>query len=334
GGATATGGASPTGGATATGGAGGGSNPAVGTYGTRANLLASTSEMAVGEAAGKIYVVGGYPSSPAASVTTVAVYTPGTNSWTTTTPYPFPIHHPVVVGVAGKLYSLGGQTPTADTARTFEFDPSTPMWRELAPMPTARGAGAAAAIGSKIYVVGGRPPATNQLEVYDIPTGVWARLPAMPQTFPQRNHLSAVAIGGKVYVAGGRYAGGSFSSARTASLDIFDPVAGVWSLGAAMPAPARGGINGVAAYGCFHIWGGEGTNTGFPNDVFPQHDVYDPRSNTWTRLLALPTPVHGVTGAAFLNGLIYIPGGGTMSGGSSGSPIFQVFRPDPAMRCE
>jgi N-acetylneuraminic acid mutarotase len=94
-----------------------------------------------------------------------------------------------------------------------------------------------------------------------------------------------------------------------------------------MPRP-RGGVNGVFALGCFHVWGGEGSNIGEPNDVFPDHDVYDPRNNTWTQLAPLPTPVHGVTGAAFVGGLIYIPGGGTQSGGSSGSNILQVYRPD------
>jgi hypothetical protein len=52
----------------------------------------------------------------------------------------------------------------------------------------------------------------------------------------------------------------------------------------------------------------------------------------WTSLPDLPTPIHGVTGAAFVNGLIYMPGGGTMSGGSSGSQLFQVYR--PMMSCE
>jgi hypothetical protein len=33
-----------------------------------------------------------------------------------------------------------------------------------------------------------------------------------------------------------------------------------------------------------------------------------------------------------VDGLIYIPGGGTQQGGSSGSRVFQVYRPD--MRCE
>ena len=77
-----------------------------------------------------------------------------------------------------------------------------------------------------------------------------------------------------------------------------------------MPRP-RGGVNGIAAFGCFFVWGGEGANIGEPNNVFPDHDVYNPLTDTWTQLPDLPTPVHGVTGAAFVNGLIYMPGGGT-----------------------
>ena len=66
--------------------------------------------------------------------------------------------------------------------------------------------------------------------------------------------------------------------------------------------------------------------------MFPDHDVYNPVTNMWTALAPLPTPVHGVTGAAFVGGLIYMPGGGTSKGGSSGSTIFQVYR--PAVLCE
>ena len=90
---------------------------------------------------------------------------------------------------------------------------------------------------------------------------------------------------------------------------------------------ARGGINGVAANGCLHIFGGEG-NVGVSNGLHPEHDVYNPVSNTWTSLAPMPVPVHGVTGAVFLNGLIYLPGGGTSQGGNSGGLQHQVYRPD------
>jgi N-acetylneuraminic acid mutarotase len=153
----------------------------------------------------------------------------------------------------------------------------------------------------------------------------------LPQALPNRNHLAATAIGGKLYVAGGRYSGGSFSDPITDALDVFDPETGEWEPAEPM-LRARGGVNGVAAYGCFHVWGGEGIATGLPTNVFPDHDVYDPRSDSWIELPDLPTPVHGVTGAAFIDGVIYMPGGGTQQGGSSGSRIFQVYRPD--MRCD
>jgi N-acetylneuraminic acid mutarotase len=306
-------------------------DPPAGEYGTRADLPEANSEMAVAEVDGKIYVLGGYPSSRQVQ-TSVQVYDPATDRWELATPLPLPLHHPVVVGVAGKLYSLGGQTDGSDTGRTLEYDPAgDAQWHDLAAMPTARGAGAAAVIGDVIYVVGGRPPAGNAFEAYDIGDDAWRELPDLPQQFPNRNHLAATAIDGKIYVAGGRYDGGSFSDPITDSLDVYDPATGEWQPAAPMPR-ARGGVNGIAAFGCFHVWGGEGVNTGAPNNVFPDHDVYDPIADEWTSLADLPTPVHGVTGAAFVDGLIYMPGGGTQQGGSSGSTLFQVYRPD--MRCE
>jgi N-acetylneuraminic acid mutarotase len=306
-------------------------DPAPGEYGLRAELLEANSEMAVAEVNGKVYVLGGYPSSRQVQ-TTVQVYDPATDTWELGTPLPLPLHHPVIVGVAGKLHSFGGQTNSGDTNRTLVYDPEGDRtWRDLRPMPTARGAGAAAVIGDVVYVVGGRPPAGNAFEAYDIGEDTWTPLPDLPQTFPHRNHLAAAAIAGKVYVAGGRHSGGSFADPLTDSLDVYDPAMGAWQQRAPMLRP-RGGNNGIAAFGCFHVWGGEGANIGAPNNVFPDHDVYDPIADRWTRLADLPTPVHGVTGAAFLDGLIYMPGGGTRQGGTSGSRLFQVYR--PAMRCE
>ncbi len=322
-------------GASGAGSGGAATNPPPGMYATRAMLPAANSEMAVAETNGKIYVLGGYPSS-GESVTTVMVYDVATDMWSMGPALPEPLHHPVAIGVSGKIYSLGGQigrTASVDTTLSIVLDPAaaTPSWSMLAAMPTARGAGAAAAIGDKIYVVGGRPPAGNAFEAYDISDNIWTPLPDLPTAANDRNHIAATAIAGKIYVAGGRYDGGSFSAPMTDRLDIYDPGTNMWTSGAPLLRP-RGGLNGVAAYGCFYTWGGEGSDIGEPNNVFPDHDVYNPRTNTWTALADLPTPIHGVSGAAFVNGLIYMPGGGTQQGGSSGSRIFQVYR--PAMTCE
>jgi N-acetylneuraminic acid mutarotase len=305
--------------------------PPPGEYGSRKELLAANSEMAVAELDGKIYVIGGYPSNRTPQ-SSVQVYDTESDSWDYAAELPFALHHPVAVGAAGRVFSLGGQLANGDTDRVLAYEPATDLWTDRAPMPTARGAGAGAVLGDVIYVIAGRPPsAGNAFEAYDIGDDRWTSLPDLPQTFPDRNHIAAAAIAGKIYVAGGRYGGGGFADPRTASLDIYDPVTGRWSTGTSMLRP-RGGVNGVAAHGCFFVWGGEGSGIGEPNDVFPDMDVYAPGSDRWTSLPALPTPVHGVTGAAFVGGLIYIPGGGTTSGGSSGSRLFQVYRPN--MRCD
>ena len=46
----------------------------------------------------------------------------------------------------------------------------------------------------------------------------------------------------------------------------------------------------------------------------------------------MPIPVHGVTGMAFIKGLIHLTGGGTTQGGSSGTTLHQVYK--PAMICK
>jgi hypothetical protein len=308
-------------------------DPPPGEYAEREMLPFANSEMAVAETNGVIYVLGGYPSSREVQ-TTVQAYDVASDTWDIVASLPLPLHHPVAIGFEGKVYSLGGQSTMStegDTGRTFAFDPVENEWTELATMPTARGAGAGAVVGDVIYVGGGRPPAANAFEAYDVSEDAWTELPPLPMEANERNHLAAAAIGTKLYFAGGRYDGGGFSDPMTDRLDVFDTVAKTWAPGPAM-LRERGGVNGVLAFGCFHVWGGEGANTGEENDVFPDHDVYDPGSNAWMALAPLPTPVHGVTGAAFVNGLIYMPGGGIQQGGSSGSRIFQVYR--PAVSCE
>jgi N-acetylneuraminic acid mutarotase len=107
-------------------------------------------------------------------------------------------------------------------------------------------------------------------------------------------------------------------------VEVYDPATGGWSRAASMLAP-RAGVNGIAAHGCFYVFGGEG-NDADPRGVFDNNEVYDPRSDSWQRLEPIPTPVHGVTGAAYLDGWIHLPGGGMARGGNSGSTIHQMFR--------
>lgn len=299
------------------------SAPALGSWDTRADLIEANSEMGVVGLNGRIYVIGGYPSSRV-TVSTVQIYDTASDRWSLAAPLPVAVNHLMPAAANGRIYVIGGQTDAnaAYIGSVQEYDPATNSWRMRAPMPTSRSAGAAAVIDGKIYVAGGRPPRGADFAVYDPARNEWTALPDLPT---QRNHLIAAAHGGKLYVFGGRFEGG-FTSQAADAVEIFDPATNRWSRGPNMPKP-RGGINGVAANGCIHIFGGE-----FATGVHPDHDVFDPAKGTWTSLPNMPVPVHGVTGLHFEDGLIYLPGGGIMQGGSSGSRRHQVYRPNLA--CE
>jgi N-acetylneuraminic acid mutarotase len=150
----------------------------------------------------------------------------------------------------------------------------------------------------------------------------------LPDLPIQRNHLAVVAIEGKVYVAGGRF-GAGFNSERTAALEVYDPATNAWTARAPLPAP-RGGVASVAADGCLYVIGGEG-NYADPRGLNDENEAYDPRTDTWHSLAPMPTPTHGLVGAAFVNGRIHVPGGSVTIGGGTGSVIHQVFR--TAMTC-
>ncbi len=293
-------------------------------WGRRADLLEANSEMSVAELNGEIYVLGGYPSTRI-STTVVQVYNPATDQWRRSAPLPIALNHTMSVSVNGVLYVIGGQTgaggdgPFVNTVYTF--DPKTGSWSTRTPMPTARAGGGAAVVNGRIYVAGGRPPQGNDFAVYDPATDRWEILPILPT---QRNHIGMVSIGSRIYVMGGR-TGAGFETPTLDKVEVYDVTSGSWSTATPMLKP-RGGVNAIVANGFIHVFGGEG-NAQAASGVFPDHDVFDPILNSWIHLPDMPTPVHGVTGAAFLNGLIHLPGGGTSSGGSSGSTIHQTYRP-------
>jgi N-acetylneuraminic acid mutarotase len=64
--------------------------------------------------------------------------------------------------------------------------------------------------------------------------------------------------------------------------------------------------------GCLYVLGGEG-NANLPSGVFPQNEVYDPRTDVWETLTPMATPRHGI-GAAVLGDRIFVPGGANVQG--------------------
>ncbi len=297
-----------------------------GEWGTRAGLLVANSEFALAEANGKIYVLGGYPASRVSS-RTVQVYDIAGNSWQLGPQLPQPNNHGMAAAVNGKIYLIGGQITDdqqgeSAVATVYELDPSKGEWVAKAPMPTARSGGVAVMHDGKIYVAGGRVPRGNDFAVYDPAANQWEVLPNLPS---QRNHITGAAINGRIHIVGGRL-GNGLSPLKSDANEVFNPQTRTWTTAAPM-LRGRSGMNGVVALGCFHVWGGEA-----PTGMTPDHDYYDPRTDTWSSLPNMPIPIHGVVGSAFVDGLIWVTGGGTAVGGGSGSLHNQIYK--PTVSCE
>src|SRR5215207_3021371 len=196
-----------------------------------APLLAPSSEQAVVEMDGSVYVIVGYPPGRI-PVSEVQVYDSRTNRWRMGPPIPVPMHHAMAAAVDGRLFVIGGEFDGGGTGRpevyldtVYDLDQQANSWQLRAPMPTGRSGGGAAVVDGKIYVAGGRPPRGNDFAVYDPIADLWTSLPDVPT---QRNHLAVAAIDGKIYVAGGRFDSG-FNSERTAVLEVYDPATNSWS---------------------------------------------------------------------------------------------------------
>ena len=290
------------------------------------------SEFAVAEVDGEIYVMGGYPSSQVTQ-RTVQIYNIKNDSWRMGPELPFPTNHGAASVVDGVIYLIGGGTGSSRSPggvglrdTVYALNPSVGKWESKSPMPTIRRALASAVLDGKIYVAGGQPAQENDFAVYDPANDSWETLPGLPS---KTNHMIAGAMNGKIHVFGGRREG-THESELIADNQIYDPATRKWELGPPLPEP-RSGNNGVLAYGCFHVWGGEGGGEAH-DQMFADHDVYDPVKRAWISLADMPLPIHGVTGAAFVDGMIFSPGGGDKVGGRSGTHLNQVFVPE--IKCE
>jgi N-acetylneuraminic acid mutarotase len=305
---------------------------AEGTWEQRAPAPLAHSEFAVAEVNGEIYLMGGYPSTQVTQ-RSVQIYNVKNDNWRMGPDLPLPTNHGAASVVDGVIYLIGGGTGSSRSPggvglrdTVYAYDPLVGKWESKSPMPTVRRAIASAVLDGKIYVAGGQPARENDFAAYDPATDSWETLPGLPST---TNHMIAGAVAGNIHVFGGRVEG-THKSELIADNQIYDPVTRKWELGPPLPKP-RSGNNGVLAYGCFHVWGGEGGGENH-DQMFADHDVYDPVKKAWISLADMPKPIHGVTGAAFVNGMIFSPGGGDKVGGVSGTHLNQVYKPE--IKCE
>jgi N-acetylneuraminic acid mutarotase len=292
-------------------------------------------EHSTAAAGDKIYVIGGLKDGNVTG--NVEVYDTQKDSWSSAAPLPLPMHHPNAASVDGKIYVLGGITGYANwitTGRTFRYDPPANKWEELAEMKDApSGSSVIGVQGKTVYVAGGLQTLAGTgksanmrsgtaLATYDVAANKWASHDAL--RLPEgRDHAAGGLIDGVLYVVGGRVGTPASNRATTYALNLTTQTP-KWAELAPMPSK-RGGIAHAVIGKKLFTFGGEG-NQANSKGVFPESEVYDAISNTWTSLPPLQVPRHGL-GAAAVGNTIYLPGGGDVQGGAGPLAVNEALAP-------
>lgn len=240
----------------------------------------------------KIYVLGGAPAGISV-LSSMEMYDPATNVWTTEASMPVARYALAAASVNGVIYAIGGTTAVNGQGpinALAVYDPVTNLWNSTVPStPATLTAG------------------TAGQTLAPLPTGRWG--------------LHAVVIDGLIYAVGGAIQSSSGVNTYYGTVEVYDPVANTWTTKSPMPTPRQGMALSVVN-GLIYAIGGWG---GWPELAVVE--VYNPVNGTWattvpvnaattllntagTALAPMPTPRDDF-GFGVVNGIIYTIAGDT-----------------------
>jgi CSLREA domain-containing protein len=127
--------------------------------------------------------------------------------------------------------------------------------------------------------------------------------------------MSAV-INGKLYVIGGN----NNTSPYVATLQVYDPSSGTWSVKSPMPTARNEGVAGLIN-GIVYVAGGQNSS-----GVLAVNEAYDPTTDTWTAQAPLPIPRAYAVGGV-MDGVLYVASGTDQVGNHTAAT--EAFTPAP-----
>ncbi|HSN27361.1 MAG TPA: kelch repeat-containing protein [Kofleriaceae bacterium] len=165
------------------------------------------------------------------------------------------------------------------------------------------------ALGQRMVIVGGFDSdlqagleITKRVDVYDVGTGTWSKLPDAPVAW---THIQLAGLGTKLYLLGG-LAGQTYTAMPDCYvLDTLDTTP-TWTPIAPIPTGLeRGSAAVVVAPPRIYLLGGAGTNGALATNIF-----YDVQANTWSQLMPdLPAPRSHPAGMRTVDGRLIVAGG-------------------------
>lgn len=244
---------------------------------------------------GEVWVLGGFVTGNLAVTRRVDIYNRGSDSWRQGPELPNAQTHFGIVAAGDDLLILGGlgDPDGQPVSEVWRLRAGSDTWSPEPPLPSARAGFAWALIDGVLHVAGG----LDADNASDIGTHISWDLAAdsgwqmLAQALPDpRNHGGSAVVDGLFYAVAGRHRWNE-SNGHTTSLHVFTPAQGSWRKLADMPV-ARSEISAAT----FTTSDGRIITVGGSTEgVQPSRDVleYNPRSDSWRALPALPEPRKG-----------------------------------------
>jgi len=248
------------------------------------------------------------PVTVVLGLTSQSFWTEGDNM-----PTPRGEHGAIILG--DKIYVIGGrERPGFKTDVVEVYDLKSKEWSTAAPLPVGLDHFGLSANNGKLYLVGGtmsNDTLSNKLYVYDPNRDKWDNGKPMPFA---RTALVANFIDGKLYAIGG------IDNAHNVltTNQVYDSKTDSWTEKAPMPT-ARHHMTSSVVDGKLYVIGGRLLGDGIDRPVnealsnFNDNEMYDPVTNTWTKLEQMPTKRSGLT-SAVVGTDIYVMGGQSVNG--------------------
>jgi N-acetylneuraminic acid mutarotase len=180
-------------------------DPVTDTWTRKADMPTRRWSLATCAVDGKIYAIGGAPSSCSPTgLNAVEEYDPVTDTWTRKANMPTGLWGLCAHVVNGKIYTFGGRPGLKAITRVQQYDPATDTWTRKTDMPIATSQMASVVLGDKIIVIGGWLWSMNYpystVQMYDTQTDTWTIEADAPF---QRAVFSAEVVNNRIYVIGG-----------------------------------------------------------------------------------------------------------------------------------
>jgi hypothetical protein len=255
---------------------------------------------------GLIWAIGGASKSNA-TVRTIEIYDPQTDTWRRGPSLRIARRGPgAALGPDGRLYAIGGYgalrggPATADTVVTVEAcDLEARRWDEVASLeaPAYNEIGAATGSDGRIYALssgsGGITSAPNCFQAYDTSTDTWTAVTPPQADYPPWGPTVLAGPDGRIYATGGIVDGSLL-------VDTYDPATGEWQR-VTSPDHVRSGFGAaVGRDGCVHLVGGvpEGPD-----------QAYDPSTDRWHEIESMTGGRFMIAATATNDGRILTVGG-------------------------